>query len=73
MTTFASLIKTLTLSTGKQVYYYSLPDLEKQGHPAIASFPFSVKVLLESLIRLQGHPAYKPEHVTAFAAWDPKV
>jgi aconitate hydratase len=73
MTTFSSLLKTLTLTNGKTVQYYSLPDLEKQGHPGISKLPFSVKVLLESLIRLQGHPAYKPEHVTAFAKWDPKV
>jgi len=73
MTTFSSLLKTLTLSSGKTVHYYSLPDLEKQGHPGINKLPFSVKVLLESLIRLQGHPAYKPEHVTAFAKWDPNV
>ncbi|HMO04221.1 MAG TPA: aconitate hydratase AcnA [Kiritimatiellia bacterium] len=73
MTTFGSLLKPLTLSTGKTVHYYSLPDLAAQGHPAITSFPYSVKVLLESLIRLQGHPAYKPEQVTAFAAWNPAV
>jgi len=73
MTTFSALLKTLTLSTGKTVHYYSLPELEKQGYSSIGSFPYSVKVLLESLIRLQGHPAYKPEQVTAFAKWDPTV
>jgi len=73
MTTFSSLLKALTLSTGKTVHYYSLPDLEKQGNTGIGKFPYSVKVLLESLIRHQGHPAYKPEQVTAFAKWDPTV
>ena len=73
MSVFSSLLKTLTLSTGKTVHFYSLPDLEKQGHAGISKLPFSVKVLLESLIRLQGHPAYKPEHVASFAKWDPTV
>ncbi|HMP89731.1 MAG TPA: aconitate hydratase AcnA [Kiritimatiellia bacterium] len=71
MTDFSSLLKQLPLSNGKVVHYYSLPDLEKQGHAGISKLPFSVKVLLESLIRLQGHPAYKPEHVSAFAKWNP--
>jgi aconitate hydratase len=73
MTTFASLLKILPLTNGKMVHYYSLPELEKQGLPGIAKLPFSVKVLLESLIRMQGHPAYKPEMVGAFARWDPTV
>ena len=71
MKTFDSLLKSLTLANGKSVHYYSLAELAKQGHPGIAKLPFSVKVLLESLIRMQGHPAYKPEHVTTFAQWSP--
>ena len=73
MTAFASLLKSITLSNGKTVHYYSLPGLEAQGHPGISKLPFSVKVLLESLIRMQGHPAYKPEMVGAFAKWNPAV
>ncbi|HMP96931.1 MAG TPA: aconitate hydratase AcnA [Kiritimatiellia bacterium] len=71
MTTFAHLLQTLKLSTGKTIHYYSLPELERQGHAGIARLPYSVKVLLESLIRMQGHPAYTPEQVHAFAQWSP--
>jgi aconitate hydratase len=37
----------------------------------LSRLPFSIRVVLESLVRLQGHPAYRPEQVTAFAAWKP--
>lgn len=40
----------LETSTGT-VYYYSLAKLADQGYPAIHSLPFSIKVLLESVLR----------------------
>jgi aconitate hydratase len=73
MSSFSSLLKSIELSNGKTVYYYSLADLEAQGHGGISKLPYSVKVLLESLMRLQGHPAYTAEHVTAFAQWSPEA
>jgi aconitate hydratase len=54
------------------VYYYSLPELEKQGGYNFSRMPFSVKVLLESLIRMQGHPAYTSEHISQLAKWSPR-
>ncbi len=66
-----TLLQTLTLSNGKTIHYYSLDGLARQGHDGIGKLPYSVKVLLESLIRLQGHPAFKSEHVEAIAQWTP--
>ncbi|HNX52216.1 MAG TPA: aconitase family protein, partial [Pontiellaceae bacterium] len=57
---------------GSDVCYYSLPELEKQGGYDFSRMPFSVKVLLESLLRMQGHPAYTPQHVTQLAQWSPR-
>lgn len=57
---------------GSDVSYYSLPELEKQGGYDFSRMPFSVKVLLESLIRMQGHPAYTPQHLAQLAQWSPK-
>jgi aconitate hydratase len=54
------------------VCYYSLPELEKQGGYNFSRMPFSVKVLLESLLRMQGHPAYTVEHVSQLANWSPR-
>ncbi|HPR82777.1 MAG TPA: aconitate hydratase AcnA [Pontiellaceae bacterium] len=58
--------------SGSDVCYYSLPELEKQGGYDFSRMPFSVKVLLESLLRMQGHPAYTPQHVTQLAQWSPR-
>ncbi|HOW97614.1 MAG TPA: aconitase family protein, partial [Kiritimatiellia bacterium] len=33
--------------------------------------PFSIRVLLESVLRRQGHPAFRAEHVRALARWTP--
>jgi len=54
------------------VHYYSLPELEKQGGYDFSRMPFSVKVLLESLLRMQGHPAYTPQHLDQLCQWSPK-
>jgi aconitate hydratase A / 2-methylisocitrate dehydratase len=65
MSKYDEALKTLELSGGRTVHYYSLADL---GIVDVARLPFSLKILLESLVRMQGHPAYEAEHVTAFAA-----
>ncbi len=58
--------------TGFDVAYYSLPELEKQGSYDFSRMPFSVKILLESLIRMQGHPAYTIQHIEQLAQWSPQ-
>ncbi len=60
---------TLTLSSGSTYRYYSLMRLAESGHPSVERFPYSVKILLESLLRLQDHPAYEEEHVETLANW----
>ncbi len=73
MSEFAAILKSLKLSTGKTVHYYSLPDLEKQLGVSFARLPFSIKIVMEQLVRLQGHPAYNAEHVKKFAKWTPNA
>jgi aconitate hydratase len=57
---------------GFDVSFCSLPELEKQGGYDFSRMPFSVKVLLESLLRMQGHPAYTPQHLAQLCQWSPK-
>ena len=57
---------------GFDVAFYSLPELEKRGGYDFSRMPFSVKVLLESLLRMQGHPAYTPQHLAQLCQWSPK-
>ena len=44
--------KTLTVG-GKTYVYYSLPDAEKNGLAGISKLPYSMKVLLENLLRFE--------------------
>lgn len=73
MSSFDSAIRELKLSSGKTYQYYSFEALEKQGLGSLSSFPFSLKILLESIVRMQAHPAYSEEHVTNFLKWKPGV
>jgi aconitate hydratase len=36
---------------GKEYVYYSLPKAEANGLPGVSKLPFSMKVLLENLLR----------------------
>ncbi|MDD3276825.1 MAG: aconitate hydratase AcnA, partial [Kiritimatiellales bacterium] len=62
----------LTTLADADVKYYSLPELEKRGGYDFSRMPFSVKILLESLLRMQGHPAYTSQHLDQLAQWSPK-
>src|SRR5690606_8446248 len=49
--------------------YFSLPDAEANGLAGISRLPYSMKVLLENLLRHEtGRPVTK-EDVAAVAAW----
>ena len=42
--------KLLSTSKGKTFTYYSLTELEKQGHK-ISKLPFSIRILVENVLR----------------------
>jgi len=71
MNNFSDTLKSMTLSTGKEVHYHSLKTLEEKGLVQLSKLPMSVKILLESLVRMQPHEAYEDVHVTKFCGWDP--
>jgi len=58
---------------GFDVSYYSLPELEKQGGYDFSKIPKSVKVLIESLLRMQGHEAYTSEHLVSLCQWSSRI
>ena len=61
-----------TLTVGSQtVDYYSLPALEKAGYPGIARLPFSLKILLENLLRREDNGFVRPADIVALASWVP--
>ncbi|MGL4525732.1 MAG: aconitase family protein, partial [Aestuariivirga sp.] len=60
--------KTLKVGT-KSYVYYSLKDAEKNGLKGISALPFSMKVLLENLLRHEDGRTVKKEDIQAVAAW----
>jgi aconitate hydratase len=59
-----------TLKVGTKTYaYYSLPAAEKHGLEGISQLPFSMKVLLENLLRHEDGKSVAKEHIVAVADW----
>lgn len=54
---------------GKKYNYYQLKALEEAGIGNIDRLPFSIRVLLESLIRQHDGHVIKDEHVKSLANW----
>ena len=54
---------------GKTYNYYRLKTLEEAGLGKVDRLPFSVRVLLESLLRQQDGHQIKNEHVESLAHW----
>jgi len=62
-----------TLSTASgPVYMYSLLALEHRGFPGISRLPFSLKILLENLLRQEDGRFVKQADIEALARWDVK-
>ncbi|WP_343313286.1 aconitate hydratase AcnA [Brucella sp. BE17] len=60
--------KTLTVN-GKDYVYYSLTEAEKNGLEGISKLPFSMKVLLENLLRFEDDRSVKKADIEAVAKW----
>jgi aconitate hydratase len=63
---------TLTVD-GKPYRYFSLKEFAKKSGHDISKFPYSMKVLLENLLRLEDNLAVKKVDIEAIATWDPKA
>src|SRR6201990_998906 len=58
------------LKVGSKTYaYYSLPAAEKNGLKGISRLPFSMKVLLENLLRNEDGRSVTKEDLQAVAQW----
>jgi aconitate hydratase len=59
-----------TLKVGGKTYvYYSLPAAEKNGLKGISRLPYSMKVLLENLLRNEDGRTVKKEDIVAVSKW----
>jgi aconitate hydratase len=62
--------RTLLSGGADPIYYYRLNALEESGLGKIARLPFSIKVLLEALLRQVEGFAVTEEDVRRLANWD---
>ncbi len=56
-------------SSGKRYHYYSLAALEKAGLGNVTKLPYSIKVLLESVLRQHDGRVITKEHIENLAKW----
>ena len=59
-----------TLTVGDKKYtYFSLPDAERNGLAGISKLPYSMKVLLENMLRHENGRSVNKEDIEALPAW----
>ncbi len=61
------------LRVGDRDYTIFRLDAVARVHPRVTRLPFSLKVLLENLLRCQDGLTVRPEDITALASWEPKA
>src|SRR4030081_143587 len=70
MTSLDSFKCARSLKVGSKTYaYYSLAVAEKNGLKGISRLPFSMKVLLENLLRNEDGRSVTKDDILAFAQW----
>ena len=62
--------RTTLTSGGESFDMFSLPALEKAGFTGVGRLPFSLKILLENLLRREDARFVDPEDIQALAGWD---
>jgi aconitate hydratase len=62
--------RTRLTAGGASYDIFSLAALEKQGFPAVARLPYSLKILLENLLRREDRRFVDGDDIRALASWD---
>src|SRR5687768_14225840 len=55
---------------GQRFQYFSLPALEKAGYPGVSRLPYSLKILLENLLRREDSRFVDRDDIETLAGWD---
>jgi aconitate hydratase len=71
MTTLNSFGARGALTSGEALDYYSLPALERAGFPSVSRLPYSLKILLENLLRNEDGRFVKADDISVLASWNP--
>lgn len=64
--------KSFELSNGKKIEYFSIPKFEELKIGNTSKLPFSIRILLESLIRNMDNKVISEDDVRSIAQWNPK-
>jgi aconitate hydratase len=71
MATLNSFGTLTTLTVGSDtLQHYSLPALERAGFPGIGRLPYSLKILLENLLRREDGRFVRTDDIRTLASWD---
>ena len=62
--------RTTIQAGGQSVEIFSLPALEKAGFPGVSRLPYSMKILLENLLRREDNAFVKADDIKAVASWN---
>src|SRR5436190_8401140 len=62
--------RTSLTAAGRRFQYFSLPALEKAGFPGLARLPYSLKILLENLLRREDGRFVDADDIRTLAGWD---
>ena len=65
--------QSLPAGDGAAVDVYDLRALEASGYPGVGRLPYSLKILLENMLRREDGRAVKADDVEALARWEPGV
>ncbi len=56
-------------AAGEEYVFYSLPELAGHAAVPIARMPYSIRILLEGVLRNQGRRGFDPEHLERLLNW----
>jgi aconitate hydratase A / 2-methylisocitrate dehydratase len=62
--------RTTLTAAGNRYTYFSLPALEKGGYTGLARLPYSLKILLENLLRREDGRFVDRDDIETLARWD---
>ncbi|MEE9207185.1 MAG: aconitate hydratase AcnA [Gemmatimonadota bacterium] len=65
--------RTVTLSDGSMTTIFDLRALERSGVGRVAELPFSIRILLENLLRHEDGSNVTTDQIEALAQWDPRA
>ena len=65
--------RSLSIDEGRDVTIFSLKKLEESGYPDVGRLPYSLKILLENMLRREDGVSVKADDIEALARWKPGV